>query len=214
MIELTNDTYWPVCATCNQASGLSFPTRIWCEHVADEIRNNRDTLPTEDPTQAEPMPHIAVPFLPQQGVFAEVGWDAELYPGARMMYLVRRLPGWNDVDFNKEYLGMWNSGERRASICLTVRDWAAGEGAGRLIACPDTGHGYKEAMEVGNLDRSQIEVNNFYVFTEGCCFFCYQKIAKGVGINSADNFLDPADGPNPDTLAAARERLKRTGTPF
>ena len=202
-MKLEMDVTWPACVPCDKKYD-------WCDHVADLIRNNKDLVPPSH-THNQGVSHAAIPYLPQQGVFAEVGWDDEMYPGARMMYLVKHTPFAPSFDFIKEYLGVWNEGEGRASICLTVRDWVRGAviQQGKHVDCPFSAHGYREQKAIMELDESQLQLNDFFCLTEGCCFFCYKVhvLSWSRPGSGPTNFLDPPDDPGgSQILQSARDK--------
>ena len=208
MLTLDKDSSWPLCVPCGAHDR-------WCAHVADRIRNNADVLDVEkDSGHVYTM--IAVPFLPDQGVFAWVGWDDEVAPGTRMMWLAIWQPFADDMDFTKEYIGMWSEGERRASICLAVRDWVRGQTIAGHLPCPFGSHNYRMQQQIDRFDESQHEVNDFYVLVHSSCFFCYKKM-NSIGQASPDNFLDPPDDSNTTaTLGAIRnnKRIQNAKVPF
>lgn len=205
MIKLEDDQSWPICIPCGSPIG-------WCAHVADRIRNNADILDPEN--ISGPITTLtAVPYLPNQQVFAGVGFDEELAPGTRMLWLATWKPFMPNTEYEREPLGIWNTGERRASLCLTVRDFIQSLTTRGHLKCPFPSHGFQAQALLEKLDDTQLEVNDFYCVTEGCCYFCHQKHG-GIDLKTftgGDNFLDDPDDPNvSSTLTAAKTRLGRS----
>lgn len=183
---MARDPNWPVC-TCD-----SWVTQRWCDHIGQLLKNGEDVLPTEAAIE------FAVPYLPQLGVFATAAFGPEInpdnLPGVRRLFLLRHKPLRPDVTY--EDMGIWSPGEGRASICLTIRDWAHGHTVMRHLTCPCTVHGYKQNQLISRMDESQLQVNDFYILTENACWFCYHTLTKAAAENDG-TFLDPTDNNTP-----------------
>lgn len=170
-----DDPTWPDCS--------QHPDHAWCNERMDYLRFNSDAASLTTGMR------YCVPIVPTLGMFAEVGIENEIMPGAAPMYLVRSVPYTQDEVLIQ--IGMWSKGEGRLSMADVLSDWLRGQNNwDKDLRCPNSSHGWNEAQELSRQkDEPWKKGNAWCIVMYQMCIPCYVKYQAGAqqgnfGINT------------------------------
>lgn len=176
----SHDKTWPECAL--------HPNGNWCAQRAELMREAGDVIPVNT--------HFAVPYMPEQNVFATAVLTKELYPAGpwRCELVKRATPGSDIITLEDICLVSPGDGEGRFVIASALRQVLLLDGI--VAACGQSIHGFADQIKIDKFDKTQLKINNFLIYTEGACWYCCARIHAEIQASASDGDLLDTRGEN------------------